>query len=383
MSFAITKTEAVEFKKPPVVADPAPVAPSLDLPSTPSYEEAHRMIWGLGPVNWYKQHYDEQYQKAEWGHRVFDEGLHDSTRKEPGCYESAKAAYELVSSRELLMAPPSVKLYKDIHKTACRHFKGDSTCTSIGQSEIGEFTRLQGITCPGGNCCCLFMALADAGDIERDFDRATKYTEEEEQIEEYIKNPDQEPSDKHKVLFKGLSTQQIIDDYKTSKAWRDEFLITAQERLNALNAYIRERGQKLGLTDPIAFLHCTPTGELIMVYNRFSKERLEKAVADLFAEYNKNMASAKSKEEKLFFIADLFQMLDWLHPFEDGQGRVDLILLTKELCRHGFNPAILYNPFVSTFCSLEEWIEYLKDGMERWREVEAEERVALKDAIKA
>jgi hypothetical protein len=83
------------------------------------------------------------------------------------------------------------------------------------------------------------------------------------------------------------------------------------------------------------------------------------------------MQRASTREEKLRLIANLFQMLEWLHPFIDGQGRTDLILLAKELCRHGFNPAILDEPFFSTVSTLDDWVAYLERGMEKWRQQEA------------
>jgi hypothetical protein len=33
----------------------------------------------------------------------------------------------------------------------------------------------------------------------------------------------------------------------------------------------------------------------------------------------------------------------------------------------GMNPPILKEPYVSTFCLLDEWFNYLKKGMEIWR----------------
>lgn len=86
------------------------------------------------------------------------------------------------------------------------------------------------------------------------------------------------------------------------------------------------------------------------------------------------MDKAVTEEEKIVCIAKLFQLLEWLHPFPDGQGRTDLILLSKILCDHGLNPPILKNPYFSTCCLLEDWIEYLKNGIDQWKkEVDQEE----------
>lgn len=88
----------------------------------------------------------------------------------------------------------------------------------------------------------------------------------------------------------------------------------------------------------------------------------------LFVQFNKNITSADLPEKKIRCIADLFQTLEWLHPFRDGQTRTDLVLLSKLLCEQGFNPAFLEEPSASSFCFLDEWVSYLKNGMAQWRE---------------
>jgi fido (protein-threonine AMPylation protein) len=73
-------------------------------------------------------------------------------------------------------------------------------------------------------------------------------------------------------------------------------------------------------------------------------------------------------DEKIDAIADLFQLLEWLHPFFDGQGRTDLVLMAKLLSEQGFNPTILDQPYTSTWSSFPKWKEYLRQGMEHWRQ---------------
>ena len=70
---------------------------------------------------------------------------------------------------------------------------------------------------------------------------------------------------------------------------------------------------------------------------------------------------------KLALIAHLYQDLEWFHPFPDGQGRTDLILLAKLLSENGFTPAILNDPYMSSFSSGEDRIAYLEEVMEKWQ----------------
>ncbi len=79
----------------------------------------------------------------------------------------------------------------------------------------------------------------------------------------------------------------------------------------------------------------------------------------------KDVATVKNEyqEKVLPLIAQLYEELEWAHPWIDGQGRTDLILLNGLLCREGFHPIILKEPYFSSGHSLELWIEYLKQGL--------------------
>lgn len=110
----------------------------------------------------------------------------------------------------------------------------------------------------------------------------------------------------------------------------------------------------------------------------------EAVVKHAFSEFNYSIAgidaellqmdlSDKDKvkeltDKKLILVADLFQKLEWFHPFPDGQGRTDLITLGMLLSKHGFCPAILDAPYVSSFVPLADWVGYLKEGMGKWQE---------------
>jgi hypothetical protein len=109
---------------------------------------------------------------------------------------------------------------------------------------------------------------------------------------------------------------------------------------------------------------------------------IERVVFKLFNRYNAKIKSIDSSissessqenvrlllDKKLDAIAELYQLLEWLHPFTDGQGRTDLVLLSKLLVDEGFTPAILELPYMSTTSLPSDWVKYLQHGMERWKE---------------
>lgn len=68
-------------------------------------------------------------------------------------------------------------------------------------------------------------------------------------------------------------------------------------------------------------------------------------------------------------VAHLFQMLEWLHPAQDGQGRTELVVRARLLCEVGENPAILNEPYVSTYSQLSEWLENVLIGIEEWKDL--------------
>lgn len=100
---------------------------------------------------------------------------------------------------------------------------------------------------------------------------------------------------------------------------------------------------------------------------RKTNQTLETIVMNLFDDYYSSLKIGNN-EINLRAVASLFQNLEWLHPFYDGQGRTDILLLNKLLLENNFTPVILEYPYYSSSNTLESWIEYLKEGMEKWQE---------------
>jgi hypothetical protein len=141
-----------------------------------------------------------------------------------------------------------------------------------------------------------------------------------------------------------------------------------------LNDYIAARSKALGLSRPVAAIKVFPhetsrwkAGSVVVLYQTTPEESAI-LVKNLFAEFEKNIAKAKSEDEIIRCIADLYQMLEWTHPFIDGQGRTDLTLLSALLCKYGLNPAILDDPYFSTLGTLDAWAAKLKIGIQKWKE---------------
>ena len=119
----------------------------------------------------------------------------------------------------------------------------------------------------------------------------------------------------------------------------------------------------------------------VVISYEFPSGKIQNAVEQLFNGFQDMMTQCEEaesgatpqglttiREEKLMYISALFQKLEWIHPFLDGQGRTDLIFLNYLLVRYGFTPVILEHPYYSSTATLEHWIEHLKQGMARWQQ---------------
>jgi len=91
---------------------------------------------------------------------------------------------------------------------------------------------------------------------------------------------------------------------------------------------------------------------------------------DIIDRYNINIKKAKTDDEKLEVIALVPRELELLHPFPDGNSRTfSCVTLTHLLTFNGFAPALLDNPNLDNEVSLSQWIEEVKKGMQRTKEL--------------
>jgi len=251
--------------------------------------------------------------------RVFDEGLHGGV-KEPGYLEDVKKGCEEACKD---FGQPTLSGYQRLHKVACAHFDEETANCSplIKIKEAGKFNR--------GDYCREPLSIL------------------------YTLTPEQ--------MMGKIKFDTDGDVLQISNEARQD----VQAKLDRINSHIENRSQALGLSEPIAILG--NYSNLIYIHYRTENKKLEEIVRRLFQEYTEKMAAAKSSDEKIEYIADLYQVLEWLHPFPDGQGRTDLIFLAKELVAAGLNPPILEQPYFSSWAHLDDWVIYLKQGIERWQ----------------
>ncbi len=336
----------------------------------PATKESAEQVYSGLRKNWWKQLYDGKYH--HFGSEVFDKGLH-SNGAEPGFYDSAFKAFEF--AKRHLNEKLSAEFYRNLHKEACAHFRGPQNITEMKARDAGRFRSVleKGVRCAFplhqilklfdghndrerviGDYCILrntyddqiveicahgtmlkdknwarefIITSADAQEFENLIQK--KFDALKEALNEWANDP------VVKIAIPGIALRddRLRIDYKEPRWWPFSFDVVIPHLFDAFNRTLSEINEELINTSP------------------HEREKIDSLV-----------------ERKLLLISNLYQNLEWLHPYPDGQGRTDLLLLAKLLSENGFTPALLDEPYMSSFSSRGDWLAYLKAGMQKWEE---------------
>jgi hypothetical protein len=364
----------------------------------PTKNQADEIFWKLGDCFW-KQCIDGQFHK--YGPTVFDEGLHGGP-KEPGFYASLKEGCRFTA--EHLAEPPSSFFYKELHKKLCAHFKGLENNTLMPATQAGEYRNMSlqheydiKTISPEAKMHYALLALNEFNSIWyseeqvqriKEFDNLMQYSEKqmeliEKRLEKFCPNLDPSRSNQNGVNTSMSSRETGMDPFPLSSsdfkswvaAWRDQWA----KKIPTLQEYIKNISKEMSIP---ALCSINLTGDKVTINYTCNFDEIAQAVPRLFDRYNQKIDGINAKLKnaytdeqiqeyrrgKISAIAEFFQLLEWLHPFPDGQGRTDLVLLAKILTDQGFNPPILEEPYFSSREPLIEWENYLSKGMELWKE---------------
>jgi len=92
-------------------------------------------------------------------------------------------------------------------------------------------------------------------------------------------------------------------------------------------------------------------------------------VRNFIGAYNKAIKAAKTDIEKIQAIIQIATDLVRYHYYEDGNGRTMLIILQRELTKHGFSPVILEDPNQFDGLSQRALYDKIIEGMENFKYV--------------
>ncbi|MGC2595314.1 MAG: Fic family protein [Rhabdochlamydiaceae bacterium] len=380
---------------------------SHEIDPRPSKEQMQKVFWGLGERFW-MQIIDGKYH--EFGCMVFDQGLHGGAI-EPGFFESMKQGCQFASDH--LSQPLTIDFYKELHRKLCAHFKGDETETLMNASEAGCFRKEEGsfrmsekklfpqvpftedeLRIPR-HVVSMHYQIEAMNNLEKRFPNSDPETVEEmrqgqrEQLFKYYRavfpeeGSQEDDFDRYKF---DQNCKKIIELYPKCQQMIQDCKDYKDEKLAKFNKVLSDAFSCFSFSQPVhAEIDPNGTEHVMLIYNLNEPEKLELVVQTILENYNNEVnkinqiiQKTSNKEEikqlmkdKLKAIADLYQMLEWLHPFCDGQGRTDLVVLSKTLTEQGFNPPILIDPYISSSNTLQRWGDELLKGTELWRTEQA------------
>lgn len=276
---------------------------NIGLIATP--EMARSQFWILKD-NWWKQIIDaSDHKHGQW---VFDKGLHGHGA-ELGFYDGILRGSKYLMDR--IGDEFNINTYKGTHHMACSHFDGNRNGVLCEAYEVDRF-RTQNIYCNERK------SITSDGEYAREY--STKIRQEISAIAINIKA--------RRPFATCLHSEEaymiMYLDYESEKECEEltiEIIKQYNENMNALYQILRHK-----YDDGVAF------DELKKHYNY----------------------------QTISNIAKLYATLEWQHPWRDGQGRTDLIILNGLLCKEGLTSVFLWDPYYSTYNTIGDWITYLR-----------------------
>ncbi len=321
-------------------------------------------------------------------------------------------------------------MYHDIHHETCKHFRGKANDTICNVDEIDRFrTKEENCNFSMADENIPFKGITGqlkSFEICKDF--INKYLESIAEPE-----PSNTPSfwgHFHKSSFSEEEKSKAKEQALAVKKWlvetvdpsceekefkeiykilsdkvvdlKEKLKVLALEQSAALNKEFAAIAKRLSLDLP--FVDCYAVSGLdyktlrVEYLKPIDSGQCEEITKKLFAEFQTNLnelqkntylkiqtiktkdlkeqiagrlaIKADYQENVIKLIARLYAELEWAHPWIDGQGRTDLIVLNGLLCREGMHPCILDEPYFSTGNDVEQWITYLKQGLARFEQVQ-------------
>lgn len=390
-----------------IVPKPLPAQPSQDEIHAflteegilPTPEEAKNIFFSLGD-DWWKQIID--YDCHHHGKWVFDKGLHGGT-VEPGFFDGIEKASHLFCDNFNLKF--DLELYHKIHHAACQHFNGKSNGTRCESHEIDKFrnvARMSYASIPiQKSYSSLFYQISQLQLLIKSNNDLLQEAKEENpsSCEEVLEDNKLEQNSYLEEMLENYKSimpkkfHEMTSDENLSKTLAEleaelKAIAVCKDFADKMNREIAKVEKRLSIRGAFVCYTETEKDARIDYMEQISSSFCENTAKKCFDLFNESLCELQrdifqriphtiSKESLLTRIAlkkeyqnrvvpligQLFQELDWLHPYFDGQGRTDLISLQGSLSKEGVHPALLQQPYFSSSSALDEWIDYLQSSL--------------------
>jgi hypothetical protein len=347
----------------------------------PPLQVLKQIYWSLGD-DWWKQIIDGDCHFL--GPEVFDKGLHGGP-VEPGFLASLRKGMEF--SAEQLQQPLTLDSYCALHRILCAHLHG--TPPPFRDHSLYAVTSLKSAFGPEVFRHYLIIELFET------FERAKPYRrippgETASLVFLDILNG-WEKSLASQSPRKFLKSKPILQELRSmnhplaycekeaieSRSWIQRWEKSWEVKIKGLNACTRRIAESYGSPPWVEFSltrvnfvddfqvpaikvthHALPTQAYPLILNK------------LFQDFHRKIQLFdKNLKAKIRIHADLYQQLEWLHCFSDGQGRTDLVTLSRALTSHGLHPLVMERPYFSYTAFLEEWVDEMEAGLLAWKKL--------------
>jgi len=294
-------------------SDKTPVP--IGVPAASDLQASIDDIKMIPPQELYRLIVDGQFHKEQKGWLGY-------AKREPNCLPACFNALELFAFGDITDPSISVELVKNIHKSTTENVKQLNPHTKPGELRLSH----------GG----YFLE-------ERQFYPASNMNKEGF-LELYKKNNDE--SAQYGTCIISMTKQDAL--HLSSTSFYEQ--VEAMENSTASAEELWETG-KDSLIPHVIF------------YRAPRAEHLNTLLDHVCQQYNTDIKSATTPEDKLKTIATVVQQVARLHAFPDANLRTSLILLQRLLLQNNFFPSMLYNPFYILGYSVDTLVDEIKKGI--------------------
>ena len=163
---------------------------------------------------------------------------------------------------------------------------------------------------------------------------------------------------------------RIVTGVTTSDLFLNE--VTMGELINLIEELNGDQGVIMEYTTSQVI---DPDAQVFEALDMEPKE-IEKTVTclveDIMKDFNEQIVKLETVEDKVRCIVEHIQLIEQVHPFEDGNMRSLAILMNKLLRDHGCGMSLMMNQNVFDFHSVDEIVPMVMDGIERFKLIKAQ-----------
>lgn len=171
-------------------------------------------------------------------------------------------------------------------------------------------------------------------------------------------------------LMRGFGTDEDFEDWEMMSRTAPD-LRNGTAELPLAKTSITEDGlqQLRDNQDRLGYVLTDMGDEYRLKFNESTPEMCKEKTGVILQTYEREIEEAEDDDAKLKAIGRAIQDLYCSHMFQDGNTRTSIMLLNRMLLENDLSPSILGDTRPMAKCSLDEFVERIKEGQETFREL--------------